>query len=115
MYPKTKGGYEMSETITDSGLVDQIKEVWKLYKNDEFPIAGDYYYQLIGKSIYGKQIIKIQLNHLPDEVRWELNRTPVKNIKSIFYRAIKEIFQEKAGKKLTNLADTETRIRVMLV
>ena len=104
-----------SEVITSSAFVDQIKESWKSYKDIDFPIAGDYYYDLIGHGIFDDKIIEIPLKHLPEEIYFELNKLDTETTKAIFYRTIKEIFLEKYGVRLTEVAVRTRRIKVMLV
>ena len=105
----------MSEPKTDSAFVDEIKNIWKSYKDIDFPIAGDYYYQEIGQKIFDNKRIEIPLKHLPEETYLQLNKLGNENVKSIFHRAIKEIFQEKYGINLTEVAVRTRRINVMLV
>ena len=105
----------MSEVMTTSALGDQIKECWRSYKDIDFPIAGDYYYNEIGKKIFEKGIIEIPLKHLSEELYSRLNKLDVESIRSILHREVKEIFQERFGMNLTVEAKRTGRIKVMLV
>ncbi len=83
--------------FSDSAIVDQIKESWKLKKTLDFPIAGDYYYKIIDEGILFNREIEIPIDDFKDEIRDVLDRETPKKIQHLIFRAIKEIAQEKFG------------------
>lgn len=101
--------------VTDSKLCDWIKDTWRSYKNENFPISGDYYYTRIDRGILRGKIIEIQVKHLPKHLQQHLNERENQIIQRIFFRAVKEIFTEKFGQKLTEMAIKENRIEIVLV
>ena len=101
----------MSEVITSSALVDMIKKVWKLYKNNEFPIAGDYYYHEIDRGVWFGKIINIPLAHFDNDIKQRLEILERCEIQEIIYRCIVEVLKEKYGKNLTTRIHYNNRIR----
>ena len=101
--------------VTDSRLNDWIKETWRLYKNAEFPVCGDYYCTKIDHGILLGKIIDISISHLPKQLLQQLDQLPNHRIKTIIFRAVKEIFCEKYGDELTEKAIRENRIEIILV
>ncbi len=89
----------MIEFISDSAIVDQIKESWKIKKTLDFPIAGDYYYKIIDEGIIFNREIEIPLDDIKEKIREALDRRKPKNIQYLIFRAIKEIAQEKFGNR----------------
>jgi len=100
------------ELQTNSALVERIKESWKIFKNKEFPICGDYYYKIIDTGILEKKRIYINSNHFSVEVREYLNVISVQERHYIIIRAILEIFAEKHGRALADAAFKENRVLV---
>jgi len=101
--------------VTDSRICDWIKNTWRRYKNENFPISGDYYYSKIDRGILLGSIIDIQISHLPKHLQQHLDEKENHMIQRIFFRAVKEIFAEKFGQKLTEIAIKENRIEIVLV
>ena len=101
--------------VTNSRLSDWIKDIWRYYKNSDFPISGDYYYTKIDQGILFGKIIKIPIEHLPKELRLHLNNTPNHIVKEIISKSVEQIFQEKFGSRLTRKAIRENRIEIVLV
>ena len=87
------------ELFTNSALVDKIKESWKMKKTLDFPITGDYYYKIIDNGILFKKEIEIPLNDFDDGIKEMLDKEKSKTVQYIIFRAIKEIAQEKFGKR----------------
>ena len=85
--------------FTKSAIVDSIKEVMRMKKTLECPIAGDPYYKIIDNGILHNQEIKISLSDFNDSIREILDKEKPKVVQSIIFRAIKEIAQEKFGNK----------------
>ena len=100
---------------TDSRLCDWIKDTWRHYKNESFPISGDYYYTKIDRGVWLGNIIDINISHLPLHLQQHLNERENHKIQRIFFRAVKEIFAEKFGQRLTEMAIKENRIEIVLV
>jgi hypothetical protein len=91
------------QVFSNSAVADQIKESMRLYKNEEFPICGDYYYTIIDSGILFKKPIKINLQHftnLPEDYT------------EIFKRVVLEIFAEKFGRSLAEQAVKEERVNL---
>ena len=103
------------DLVTDSRLNDWIKDIWRRYKNENFPISGDYYYSKIDRGILLGTIIDIHISHLPKHLQQHLDEKENHMIQRIFFRAVKEIFAEKFGQKLTEIAIKENRIEIVLV
>lgn len=103
------------DLVTDSRICDWIKDIWRSYKNWNFPISGDYYYSKIDRGILIGNIIDIQILHLPEHLQQHLNERENHIIQRIFFRAVKEIFAEKFGQKLTEMAIKENKIEIVLV
>ncbi len=100
------------QLLTDSALVDKIKDSWRMVKTEQFPIPGDYYYNQIDIGIlYGKQI-QIKSEHLPFELLEYVGTQTTMTVKRILQRCVVEIFGEKFGKGLAKQAIVENRIRV---
>lgn len=100
------------QLLTDSALVDKIKDSWRMVKTLEFPIPGDYYYNQIDNGILYKKQIEIKSEHLPFELLEYIGNQKTEVVKRILQRCIVEIFAEKFGKGLAKQAIVENRIRV---
>lgn len=90
---------ETQQTFTESALVDRTKESWKMSKTSEFPIPGDYFYQIIDQGILFGDEIEIPLSFFNKELREILNREKPNTIQKVIFRTISEIAQEKFGSR----------------
>jgi len=87
------------ELFTESALVDKIKDTWRLKKTSDFPIAGNYYYKKIDECILFNNEIEIPLNDFDDGLREILDKEKPSTVQYVIFRAIKEIAQEKFGRR----------------
>lgn len=94
---------ETQQTFTESALVDRIKESWKMSKTSEFPIPGDYFYQIIDQGILFGNVIEIPLSFFNKELRNILNREKTDSVQKVIFRTISEIVHEKFGSR--NVSD----------
>lgn len=85
------------ELHTKSAIVDRVKEVMRMNKTLECPIAGDNYYKIIDNGILHSQEIKISLSDFDEELKEILDNEKPEVIQSIIFRAIIEIAREKFG------------------
>lgn len=90
---------ETQQTFTESALVDRIKESWRMSKTSEFPIPGDYFYQIIDQGILFGDEIEIPLSFFNKELREILNREKTYTIQKVIFRTISEIAHEKFGSR----------------
>ena len=100
------------ELITESALVDLIRDSWRMTKTKEFPIPGDYYYNQIDTGILQGKQIQIKSEHFSNELRDYIEKEDTKTVRYVLQRCIIEIFAEKYGTGLANNALKENRIRV---
>ncbi len=90
-------------SYTESALSGKIKESWRRAKTSDFPVPGDYFYQIIDKGVlFGKEI-EIPLTFFNRELREILDKQDSKKIQKVIFRAIREIAQENFGSR--NLKD----------
>lgn len=85
--------------LTNSAIVDKIKEYWKMKRTFDCPIAGDHYYKIIDNGILHSQEIKIALSDFDEEIIQILDKEKPKTVQYIIFRVIKEIAQEKFGNR----------------
>ena len=90
---------ETQQTFTESALVDRIKESWRMSKTSDFPIPGDYFYQIIDQGILFGDEIEIPLSFFNKELREILNREEADTVQKVIFRAISEIAYEKFGSR----------------
>jgi len=94
---------EVKQVFTESALVDRIKDSWRMSKTSEFPIPGDYFYQIIDQGILFGDEIEIPLSFFNKELRDILDREKTDTVQKVIFRAISEIAHEKFGSR--NLSD----------
>lgn len=93
---------------TESGMVDSIKNSFTNYKNSEYPISGDYFYNKIDAGILQNKIIEIPLSCL-EKIKPSLELTTHEKIQIIIYKVIYQIFYDKFN-GIAILAEKENRI-----
>ena len=97
--------------MTESALVDLIKNQWRLYKDERNCIAGDYYYQLLLDGVLFNKVIKIKINHFDKHLQNHLGGLSPSYVKQIIDRTIFELIREIKDSGFAYLCHKEGRIR----
>jgi hypothetical protein len=75
-------------TYTFSALADMLKEQFSLYKNDEFPSPGMYYYTEIKSYHFQDRCINVKKSTL-DVLEGKVNDLSLKGIQMLIIKALK--------------------------
>ena len=97
--------------MTESALVDKIKDSWAKYKDSRHKIAGDYYYDEFIQGVINNQIIKIRINHFDVYLQKHLGEFSTSYMKRLINRCIYEVISSIKGGGFAYMAKKENRIR----
>jgi len=92
---------------TESALSDNIRNFFNTFKDSE----NNYkYVDLIDSSIGGNQIIEINHDDFPEEIKKMISNQKIDVIQKIFYRAICDVLQIRYGSSIVGLKE-ENKIK----